>query len=97
MDKPIPPEKLALNRAAELLNGQVGVAHACGYDDRRHVWPWFNSDRQVPPEHCAALERATGGQVTCDELRPDLAWARIRDRAWPWHPAGRPALNVVKV
>jgi len=38
------------------------------------------STRRVPAERCSAIERATGGQVTCEELRPDLAehWAYLR-------------------
>jgi DNA-binding transcriptional regulator YdaS (Cro superfamily) len=34
--------------------------------------------RPAPPQHCAALERATGGQVRRWDLRPE-DWARI----WP--------------
>ena len=90
------PDKTALQRAAELLGGQVGIATACGYDDRRHVWPWFNTSRQVPPEHCAAIERACEGKVRCEELRPDLDWLRVPDKAWPWHRKGRPVLDVSK-
>lgn len=97
VDKALTPEKQALNRAAELLGGQVGVATACDYDDRRHVWPWFNTERPVPPDKCACLERATGGQVLCEQLRPDLAWTRVKDRAWIWHPKGRPVLEVAPV
>lgn len=87
------PEKLALRRAAELLGGQAALAEACGYDDRRHVWPWFNTERRVPGEKCPSLEKATAGAVPCEELRPDLPWFRIKDRLWP-HPGGRPLLDV---
>lgn len=37
-----------------------------------------NGTRPVPAEHCAALERATGGEVRRWDLRPD-DW----DRIWP--------------
>lgn len=39
--------------------------------------------RRVPAERCSEIERATGGLVTCEELRPDLAehWAYLRGNA----------------
>lgn len=36
------------------------------------------SIRQVPAERCPAIERATGGQVSCEDLRPDVDWAVLR-------------------
>ena len=35
----------------------------------------------VPAEHCPAIERATGGQVKCEELRPDVPWGVLREQA----------------
>ena len=32
--------------------------------------------RQVPIERCLAIERATGGKVRAEELRPDHDWSR---------------------
>lgn len=81
MSIPESTEKAALRRAAELLGGQAAVALACGFADRRHVWPWFNTDRRVPAEHCPAIERATGGAVRCEELRPDVQWGVLREPA----------------
>ena len=73
--------KAALQLAAEVLGGQAALADACGYPDRRHVWPWFNTDRRVPAEKCPLIERATkatGREVTCEELRPDVEWSVLR-------------------
>ena len=95
MSKSSPAEKQALRRAADLLGGQAGLAFAIGYEDRRHVWPWFNTDRQVPMEHCPAIERATDGKVLCDELRKDITWHRVKDKSWPWHPKGKPLVDVM--
>ena len=84
MDTPLTPERRALLRAAEILGGQSALASACGYPDRRHVWPWFNTDRRVPAEKCPAIERATrekGQPVLCEELRPDVAWGVLREQA----------------
>jgi DNA-binding transcriptional regulator YdaS (Cro superfamily) len=60
------------------------------------VWQWAQPDgrRQVPAERCPSIERATDGAVTCEELRPDLRWQRMADAGWPWHPNGRPLLDV---
>lgn len=33
---------------------------------------------RVPAEHCPAIERATGGAVRCEDLRPDVDWAVLR-------------------
>lgn len=41
---------------------------------------------------CVAVESATDGVVTCEDLRPDVRWVRIKDKAWP-HPQGRPLVD----
>ena len=85
-------EREALDRAAISLGGQAPVASACGFADRRHVWPWFNTNRRVPAEHCPAIERATRAAhaadatkeiVTCEELRSDVAWDVLRMQVMP--------------
>lgn len=84
------PEREALERAARVLGGQAAVATACGFSDRRNVWPWFNDERRrVPAEHCPSIERATREVaaakgdptliVTCEELRPDVQWSVLRE------------------
>src|SRR5438128_11184470 len=81
MTKVLPPEKAALHRAAAVLGGQAALALLLGYEDRRKVWPWFNTKRQFPAEHCPIVEHATrekGQVVTCDELRPDVKWELLR-------------------
>lgn len=54
---------------------------------------WASGVRPVPPERCPALEKATGGQVPANELRPDIRWVRVPDSSWP-HPEGRPCIDV---
>lgn len=44
------------------------------------------------PHTAAAIERATNGAVTCEELRSDVSWVRIADPTWP-HPKGRPLVD----
>lgn len=53
---------------------------------------WASGERPVPAERCPDIERATGGQVTCEELSPLKPWHRIPDPTWP-HPNGRPVLD----
>jgi len=51
------------------------------------VFYWANGIRPIPIHHCVAIERATGGQVTRQELRPDdwwKIWPELADgAAWP--------------
>jgi len=44
---------------------------------------WSKGHRRVPAERCPAIERATGGAVTCEELRPDVDWQFIRKKPRP--------------
>ncbi|MDD3884535.1 MAG: helix-turn-helix domain-containing protein [Gallionella sp.] len=39
---------------------------------------WRTGLRRVPIERCPDIEKATDGQVTCEELRPDIDWAYLR-------------------
>lgn len=42
------------------------------------VSQWAHGKKQVPAERCPAIERATGGRVRCEDLRPDVDWAILR-------------------
>jgi len=42
------------------------------------VSQWKTGARQVPADRCIDIERATGGQVRCEDLRPDVDWAYLR-------------------
>lgn len=64
-------------KACDVLGSQRALA------DRLGVTPptinqWISGARPVPAERCPAIERATGGAVTCEELRPDVDWAYLR-------------------
>jgi DNA-binding transcriptional regulator YdaS (Cro superfamily) len=56
---------------------------------------WASGARPIPPERCPAIERATDGRVTCEELRQDVHWQRVPDPTWP-HPDGRPCIDVAR-
>lgn len=77
------PEKAALRRAADIVGGQAALAALLGYQDRKPVWQWFSDERRIPAEKCPLIERATKGQVRCEELRPDVAWDVLREQATP--------------
>ena len=47
------------------------------------VSQWRAGTRPIPAERCPAIERATGGQVTCEELRPDVDWGYLRGTVKP--------------
>ncbi|WLW86121.1 helix-turn-helix domain-containing protein [Klebsiella pneumoniae] len=39
---------------------------------------WTSGTRQIPAERCPEIEKATGGVVTCEDLRPDVDWKYLR-------------------
>lgn len=55
------------------LAAELSVPHAS-------VTNWATGARPIPAARCPDIERVTCGQVTCEELRPDLAeqWAFLR-------------------
>jgi DNA-binding transcriptional regulator YdaS (Cro superfamily) len=63
---------------------------------RQSVVSNWRARGNVSAEGCAGVERATFGAVVCEELRPDLPWHRLPDACWPWHPAGRPLIDVAR-
>lgn len=61
-----------LRRAIELLGSQTALAEKLG-KKQGHVWAWLNKHGgRVPAELVIPIEAATNGQVTREELRPDL-------------------------
>lgn len=75
----------------DTLGGPAAIARMVGCKPPSVV-EWRK--RGIPPDRCPAIERATQGRVSCETLRGDVPWFRIADAAWPWHPDGRPAIDV---
>lgn len=71
---------------------RVAVAAAIGVNEQ-YLYQCLTRRRLTPPDRCPAIERATDGRVTCEELRPDVRWQRVPDPTWP-HPGGRPCIDV---
>ena len=67
----------ALRIASEHMGGQAALAASIGLK-QQHIWNWLNRGNSIPPEHCSAIERVTGGKVSRWDLRP-ADWHRI----WP--------------
>lgn len=42
------------------------------------VHQWSKSIRPVAAERCPEIEKATGGVIRCEDLRPDIDWAYLR-------------------
>lgn len=62
----------------------------------QYLYQVLTKRRVAPKERCPDLERAFQGRVTCEVLRPDVVWHRVPDVDWPWHPNGRPTIDVVR-
>lgn len=75
----------------------AALARSLGINaDQVRQWRHGQDDRKPSPRSCALIERATAGDVTCEELRPDLVWQRTADREWP-NAKGRPLLDISAV
>lgn len=75
------------------LGGVSAVARMVGCKPPS-VMEWRK--RGIPADRCPTIERASLGKVACEQLRPDIAWHRVPDAAWPWHPEGRPLIDVAR-
>lgn len=62
----------AMQRAAQVVGGQAALAKILKVSPQA-VNQWVRGERPVPPEQCAAIEKATAGEVMARDLRPDLA------------------------
>lgn len=65
----------ALKDAIELVVGPDGklkdFARKIGREDA-NVSNWLHRDKKAPIALCGAIERATDGQITKAQLRPDI-------------------------
>lgn len=78
-DPAVPPPAAALQRAIACCGGQSALASSLGLA-QSYVWNWLARGR-VPAEHCPAIERVTARAVRCEDLRPDVDWACLREAA----------------
>ena len=72
----------AISEACSLVGGQANLARQLAITPAA-VSQWVMGKRPIPPQHCLAIERATGGKVTRANLRPDDFWLIWPDLAAP--------------
>jgi len=78
-----------IQSACDKVGGQASLARLLGVAPPT-VQQWRTGERPVPIERCVAIERATSGAVTRQDLRPDDYWL-----IWPDLPAPkRPKAKV---
>lgn len=74
-----------LERAIEIAGGVAALASAI--DVATSAPSMWKKREKVPAEHCPAIERVTRRKaaenpelepVTCEQLRPDVAWEVLR-------------------
>lgn len=66
-----------LEKAGKIVGSQRRLATLLGVT-KGAFGQWKLEGRNVPAEHCGAIERFTGGRVTCEALRPDVDWGIFR-------------------
>ena len=69
--------KTPLEQAIALLGNKSALARAIG------ITPWALSKwdvRKPPKDRCLAIEKATQGKITAEQLRPDVNWNYIRKK-----------------
>jgi DNA-binding transcriptional regulator YdaS (Cro superfamily) len=72
-----PEQKKAFAAAIALCGGQAALARlltrAAGKTvSQQRIWNAAHRDQSIPAEWCVAIEKATGGKVSRQDLRPDL-------------------------
>lgn len=75
---------LALQRAFSILGNKRGRGGITNLAKHFGITPWAVSRWRtsgVPAERCPDIELLTNGKVTCEELRPDVNWSAIRNKA----------------
>lgn len=73
-------DKHPIDAAADCVGSQSALADLLGVT-KAAVSQWKQEGRKVPAEHCPLIERETsarGRPVTCEQLRPDIAWDVVR-------------------
>ena len=74
-------QREAARRAVKILGGLVKTAEALNLPAKHQAVQGWIANR-VPAEYCPLIEKATrekGEPVSCEELRPDIAWSVLRE------------------
>lgn len=58
----------------------VAVAQLVGVAPQQ-IYQWASGSRPIPADKCPDIELATGGEVRCEDLRPDVNWSVVRENS----------------
>lgn len=87
--------KTTFDAACAKAGGRSRVADLLGLT-RGRIDQVARGEGVAQADWCAKLEQETEGAFVCEQINPDLPWARMADSAWPWHPQGRPVVDPTK-
>jgi DNA-binding transcriptional regulator YdaS (Cro superfamily) len=66
-----------VQRAVDILGGPAQAARALNVTPQAVAF-WLSGERTPSAETCIAIERATRGFVTVEDIRPDIDWKVVR-------------------
>lgn len=69
-----------IGKAIQLAGGVTKLAAQLGVSTQA-VCFWRDGKRTIPPKCCIAIEKASAGQVRCEDLRGDIDWGYLRGTA----------------
>jgi hypothetical protein len=81
-----------LATSGALTVAQLRAAIGAPSDAQVRQWQHAYAERKPNPIYCVAIERATAGRCTVEELNATERWIRVPDPEWP-HPKGRPVID----
>ena len=61
-----------IETAIQIVGGQRRLAYALDLQQPSNVSQWVNGVRKIPVKYIKTIEQLTDGQVTLEELRPDI-------------------------
>ncbi|MFJ3487757.1 transcriptional regulator [Pseudomonas sp. NPDC090202] len=67
----MPNKERPVEKVVRLAGGQAELARRCNTSQPR-IWQCVHRNKQVPADLVIPFEKAVAGQVTRNELRPDL-------------------------
>ncbi len=73
----------AIERACEAVGSKAALARAVGVKPPV-IQQWIKGDRPIPAKRCVAIEKATNGAVTRQQLRPndwEAHWPELANAA----------------
>ena len=68
-----------IQKAVIILGSKIALANKLGVK-QQYISNWIHRDKQIPSDFCIPIEKATDCQITCEELRPDIDWAYLRNQ-----------------